>query len=162
MIITAFSYSGFYIAKMKRERLAALRELNSALGILYAELNSKLSPMDDIASNLASTDGRYAPCFFRKVHERMCSIGEMRFCEIWSESAREVFNCLERDELNNLCALAYVLGAYEISEQLSSIELCRASIAKKAELAGAELIKNERTSIGVCSVLGILAAVALM
>lgn len=162
MIIFAFTYSGFCIAKTKRNRLAALRELNSALGILYAELNTRLSPMDKIAADLASSDGRYSPCFFGKVHERMGSIGEKRFCEIWSESAREVFSFLERDELNDLCALASVLGTYEISEQLSAIELCRVAIAKKAELAETELAKNERTSIGVCSALGVLAAVALI
>lgn len=45
MIISAFAYSGVYIAKTKRERVTALRELNAALGLLYAELGTRLTPI---------------------------------------------------------------------------------------------------------------------
>ncbi len=162
MIISAFAYSGVYIAKTKRERVMALRELNAALGLLYAELGTRLTPIAEAASRLSTAEGRYAPLFFERLRERMSGIGDTRFSEIWSGAARETFVCLERDELDGLCALGAVLGTYELSDQLSTIELCRESIGKRAQSAESELEEKERTSIGVCSVLGVLAAVALI
>lgn len=162
MIISAFAYSGLRIAKMKRERVTALRELSAALGIMYAELGTRLSPVGDIALRLASSEGRYVPLFFAKVHERMPHIGDSSFCEIWNAAARQTFDCLRQDELSDFCALSTVLGTYELSDQLSAVELCHVSLANKTENAESKLAENERTSIGICTVLGVLTAVALI
>lgn len=162
MIIAAFVYSGIYIIYSKREQVRALRELCNALRHLYAELNARLSPLPEITARLAKNAGKYAPVFFSEVNTELIQLGEISFHEIWENAADKTLDCIGAQEKDELKSLGNILGAYELEEQLNAVTLCCTALEKKLDCAEKELAEQERTCIGICSVLGVLVAVVLI
>lgn len=162
MIIAAFVYSGIYIINTERERVRALRELCNALRQLYAELNARLSPLPQITDRLIKNNGKYAPAFFSEINTGLIHLGEISFCEIWENAADKTLDCIGAQEKDELKRLGNILGAYKIEEELNAVTLCRTELEKKLDFAEKELAEQERTCIGICSVLGVLVAVVLI
>ncbi len=162
MIIAAFVYSGIYIINTKREKVRALRELCNALRQLHAELNTRLAPLPEITARLAKNTGKYAPVFFSDINACLIHLGEISFDEIWKNAADKTLDCIGAQEKDDIKRLGNILGTYELEEQLNAIILCCTALEKKLGCAEKELAEQERTCIGICSVLGVLVAVVLI
>lgn len=162
MIITAFVYAGIYLIKTKRENVCALKEMHVALGMFRAELGVRLSPLSDITAHLAQEDGKYFPAFFSEINSQLFRLGEESFESIWKKAVETKLCCLEKEDLESLKHLGQMLGTYELTEQLNAIDLCCIELNEKLEYYQKELAGQERTCIGICSVLGVLIAVVLI
>lgn len=162
MIMGSFLYSGINIVNTKKERICALREIIHALRQLHAELNARLSPLPEITGRLSKTKGKYAPVFFSEISAALIHLGEISFGEIWRNAADKSLGCIGTPEKEELKRLGNMLGTYELAEQLNAILLCCTFLEEKLSCFEKKLSEQERTYIGICSVLGVLVAVVFI
>lgn len=146
----------------QRQRLDALHELAAALERLYAELSLRATGLPELAETFAHESRGAAARFFSALCEEMEHLGERPFSAIWEQAARGALPELGREDLNGFCRLGETLGRYELREQLTAIELCRASLERSAALLADRLPERRRLAYGLLCAAGTLLCIILM
>lgn len=149
-----------YCLRYSRAAGARLRELDCAaymLELTAAELESRLTPLPELARKLSQSLGEPASGFLIRLMDGMDSLGEKSFSGIWSECAKLSFGALEEDELSALSELGTSLGRYDIDSQLSAIALCAAKLRNGAASCRTQTPEKRRLHLGLaCSAAAIL------
>ena len=119
LIVVAGFYIGFLKASEIRRRVAALRGVCTMTELIRNEISSRRTPMDELFSMLQKSGPKTTESFAASVCDRLKSLDESSFSELWNESVSENLSCLPQRCTTALCELGASLGRYEGSKAKS-------------------------------------------
>ena len=161
VLLSALSAAHCYSAGTAR-RVAALREMDAALAHMRAELSMRLSTLPELAALLAESEHGTAQQFFSALESALAHLGEESFPALWRKCVNEQLNALRASERDEMLRLGESLGRYELGEQLSALDLCRAQLNTSAEHAASALPDQKRLAYGLSAAAGGMLCILLL
>lgn len=161
LILLGFLAGGVNLCRSRRRRLSTLRELETSLQLLAAELETRASELQTIFSFLGDQKGETG-AFFRELSENMDKLGEYSFRKIWESAVKRNLGSLRPDEREGVLRLGGSLGRYETQQQLQILHTVLSSLAKQRESASLDYPNERRLFLGLAVSFGCLAALVLL
>lgn len=162
LILLAGLSAAWRLTREQDKRLRALRSLALSLQHLHAELSLRLTSLPELAELLAQTAQGTAGRFFSTLYEKLQELGEKSFVLLWQESAQSALPELSGEDRAIWLRLGETLGRYELEEQLSAIELCRAELEYRAKALAEALPGRKRLAYGLLGTAGALLSIILL
>ena len=163
MVILAPTLMGFSKTLKLRSKARFLADLISALGMLRAEICTRLTPLPDVMEILSKSAPNSCRTFFAGLHKGLGRLGELSFAEVWEDEVRTLRGAvLSEEEYEAVNALGTTLGRYDSQEQKTSIDtmIARISLFTDEARAACEVQGKLWTGLGVAA--GIMIAIAIV
>ena len=163
LLIAAASVAlGFSYVKEEKRRLQALRSAEQMLKTMAGELETRLTPLPELISQLACRCDGAAAAFAEDLNLRLCHLGEREFSALWAESVETAFNILSGEEREMLSALGLCLGRYELERQLTELSLALDRLSHAIDRRCAALPEKKRLGLGLAWAGGALLVIVLI
>ena len=118
--------------------------------------------MDELFSMLRKSGPKTTESFAASVCERLKSLDESSFSELWNESVSENLSCLPQRCTTALCELGASLGRYDAELQSAAADRCLSLLCSELAAEEAKQKANEKMYIGLCGGLSLIAALVLV
>lgn len=155
-------WAGCRMVNSRKERIAALRELEFALLLLRGELESRAAALPELCVFLRERTCGAARALFSGMAAQLSMLGEERFSSLWNRAVRESGTALEDREREELLGLGEVLGRYELETQLRRLEGCCTVLHQCREEAERAYPGQRRLCLGLSAAAGLLLAIVLL
>ena len=163
LLIAAASVAlGFSYVKEEKRRLQALRSAERMLKTMAGELETRLTPLPELISQLACRCDGAAAAFAEDLNLRLCHLGEREFSALWAESVEVAFDMLSGEEREMLSALGLCLGRYELERQLTELSLALDRLSHAIDRRCAALPEKKRLGLGLAWAGGALLVIVLI
>lgn len=163
LLIAAASVAlGFSYVKEEKRRLQALRSAEQMLKTMAGELETRLTPLPELISQLACRCDGAAAAFAEDLNLRLCHLGEREFSALWAESVEVAFDMLSGEEREMLSALGLCLGRYELERQLTELSLALDRLSHAIDRRCAALPEKKRLGLGLAWAGGALLVIVLI
>lgn len=163
LLIAAASVAlGFSYVKEEKRRLCALRSAEQMLKTMAGELETRLTPLPELISQLACRCDGAAAAFAKALNLRLCHLGEREFSALWAESVETAFHILSGEERELLSALGLCLGRYELERQLTELSHTLALLSRAIDRHSAALPEKKRLGLGLAWAGGALLVIVLI
>lgn len=162
LIVVAGFYIGFLKASEIRRRVAVLRGVCTMTELIRNEISSRRTPMDELFSMLQKSGPKTTESFAASVCDRLKSLDESSFSELWNESVSENLSCLPQRCTTALCELGASLGRYDAELQSAAADRCLSLLCSELAAEEAKQKANEKMYIGLCGGLSLIAALVLV
>ena len=118
LVICGTSAWGVFGVLRLWRRCRILAELTGAVGAIRSEITTRLTPVPELISRLASETGEPVRSFFTSIVTRLGDIGEYTLYEIWYDALTNTPELLLLgDERDALREVPRALGRYDLEEQ---------------------------------------------
>ena len=163
LLIAAASVAlGFSYVKEEKRRLQARRSAEQMLKTMAGELETRLTPLPELISQLACRCDGAAAAFAEDLNLRLCHLGEREFSALWAESVEVAFDMLSGEEREMLSALGLCLGRYELERQLTELSLALDRLSHAIDRRCAALPEKKRLGLGLAWAGGALLVIVLI
>ena len=162
LIAAASAALGFSYVKEEKRRLQALRSAEQMLKTMAGELETRLTPLPELISQLACRCDGAAAAFAEDLNLRLCHLGEREFSALWAESVEVAFDMLSGEEREMLSALGLCLGRYELERQLTELSLALDRLSHAIDRRCAALPEKKRLGLGLAWAGGALLVIVLI
>lgn len=163
LLIAAASVAlGFSYVNGEKRRLCALRSAERMLKTMAGELETRLTPLPELISQLASRCDGAAAAFAEDLNLRMWQLGERAFSVLWTESVEDAFHILSGEEREILSALGLCLGRCELERQLTELSLALDRLSHAIDRHSAALPEKKRLGLGLAWAGGALLVIVLI
>ncbi len=134
----------------------------SMLEVAKSEICTRRAPMDEVLRVLSDGAAKPIKPFLSALSERLCTLGEHSFAEIWRDCADKYLLSLPTSSLAAVKSLGASLGRYDAEMQLAAIQRCMTVLMQEQETFRARLNANKRMYIGIGSGTGLIIAIMLL
>ena len=162
LIAAASAALGFSYINVEKRRLRALRSAERMLKTMAGELETRLTPLPELISQLTCRCDGAAAAFAEDLNHRLCQLGEREFSVLWAESVEAAFDMLSGDEREMLSALGLCLGRYELERQLTELTLSLDQLSRGIDRRSAALPEKKRLGLGLAWAGGALLLIVLI
>ena len=162
LIAAASAALGFSYVNGEKRRLCALRSAEQMLKTMAGELETRLTPLPELISQLACRCDGAAAVFAEELNLRLCQLGERAFSTLWAESVEAAFHILSGEERELLSTLGLCLGRYELERQLTELSLTLDQLSRAIDRHSAALPEKKRLSLGLAWAGGALLVIVLI
>jgi len=122
LIIGGASAWGLFGVFRLRRRVAILAEFLRAIGTIRCELQTRLTPVPQLISQLTHDCAEPVAGFFTTLESRLDLLGERTLFELWSVALEQSPQlALTMPERAALCDVARALGRYDLAEQNAAL-----------------------------------------
>ena len=158
----AFLFVGICAVREKRAKIRGLREICSALEIMYGELDARDPSIQELCRILCERATGTAKQLFSCVHTLLPLLGEESFSSLW---LRAVFvSCMDLDRcvIDELAELGNALGRFDTRTQTRAIRTCIDRLSRRKEEMEKAFPGDRKLWLGLGAAVGALTAVMLI
>lgn len=145
-----------------RQRAEALEGWGIALELICAELEFALPPTYELFLRAAKAASEPAKTALHLAAERLESLGEQPFEDIWARALECCVPPLKREDLECLARLGSVLGRYDGESQRRAAERARKELSEREHRIREELRRSGKTWIAAGLSLGAFVTILLL
>jgi stage III sporulation protein AB len=154
---------GFLSVLRLRRRANILLALSGAIEIMKSEVYDRLTPMPELMRLLMEDTPYPVSALFRRVHEKMETLGRKPFSSLWSAAIAESPELLlKEEERRAISELGYFLGRYDAGEQKSALVRVQRRMEEYARRAEAERDKKTPVHAFLGVAAGVFVSVLLL
>ncbi|PSL43187.1 stage III sporulation protein AB [Salsuginibacillus halophilus] len=163
IVLAAATFIGFEASRSLRERPRELRQLQTALQALEAEIMFGTTPLQEASDKLAGQLNSPVSLLFSEFSRRLEEQGETT-AEAWQRSADGVqaAGALTREDTSILVEFGQTLGRFGRSEQQKQIRLALTRLSQAEASAREMCSRYERMAKSLGFLGGLLVIIALV
>ena len=163
MVVLAPSLMGFSRTLKLRSRAGFLADFIPVLGIMRAEICTRLTPLPELMEQLSTSAPSSCREFFAGLYKGIERLSEICFSQVWTDGVKSLRKTVLADEeLEIINSLGASLGRYDSQEQKASIDAVIARLSVLAEEARAQCIVQGKLWTGLGAAMGIILAIAIV
>ena len=163
MLIAASSWAlGIAYVNMEKRRLRALRSAEHMLRMMSGELSTRMPPLPELFSQLEQRCDDAAAAFVSNINDRLPSLGERMFTDIWNDSLSQSFSLLPLEDREILSTLGNSLGRYDLESQLAELGFALDQLGTAIARHSTSLPERKRLGMGLAWAGGALLVIALL
>ena len=162
MILGSCIICGYIYAEKKNERIKTLESFCEMMELMQGELESRLSSLPDMVRELMNRVDGPAAVFLESLNEALHFLGEKGLGDIWVDSCAEAFGFLDEGEKKVFYSLSNVLGKYDVSRQIASLDDCIGQFGQALSREKLDYPQVRKLSLGVSLSAGVLLTIMLV
>ena len=162
MIALASLLGGVLYTRGIKQRQEELASACAMLELMRGELETRLTPLPELAAELAGRVGGAGEAFLLCLAMKLKEFGKRNFAELWAESVDGVFCASDAETRNRLIQLGPVLGRYDIGSQLSALDSCADALRRRYLQLSGDMPQLLRLGMGLCMSAGALIVILLI
>lgn len=162
IIVAACSVIGINKARWLGNTERCYSALILMMEVAKGEICTRKAPMDEVLGVLEHGAAKPVIPFISGVAERLDTLGERSFSEIWCSCADTYLPQLSPAAIASVKSLGSSLGRYDADIQCAAIERCMAILSQEQQEHKAGLSAGKRMYIGISSGTGLIIAIMLM
>ena len=161
-VFAAFCGFGILIWNEKKRAYETLAQLCFSLELTASELASRSSPLPELIKLLSERVGRRAAEFYKELYSTLPLLGDRDFSLLWTEAVKKTLGSLTAAEQEEFVRLGYILGRYELQEQISAVKTTLIFFIARRDSAQAKSVEEKKLSLGLTAAAGALLAIVLL